>query len=169
MMNAVLAGLLRIVRAGMATINPVQINMNILMNKIVTGAEYALQKSGAKLEVSPLPSCWADETQIMQVFTNLVDNAIKYLQPGKRGLIKIYGRIEGDRSIYCVEDNGKGIAAEYQLKIFEQFFRASPEKRAKGEGLGLTISKRMVDRNGGRIWVESKIGEGSKFCVALPY
>ena len=111
--------------------------------------------------------CFGDESQINQVFSNLLDNALKYLDESRPGVINIYAKIEDNRSIYCVEDNGTGIAPEYQNRVFEAFYRLELEKVA-GEGLGLTIVARILGKNDGKIWLESDIGKGSKFFVSLP-
>ena len=71
-------------------------------------------------------------------------------------------------SVYCVADNGMGIASDYQGKVFEIFHRLNPEDNIEGEGLGLSIVTRILDRLGGRIWLESEEGQGSEFFVALP-
>jgi signal transduction histidine kinase len=102
------------------------------------------------------------------VLTNLISNAIKYLDPAKEGKIKISGKVEDGMSIYCVEDNGIGIAPGHQRKVFEIFHRLNPEGSVSGEGLGLTIVTRILDRLGGKIWLESEEGHGSKFFVSLP-
>jgi signal transduction histidine kinase len=96
-----------------------------------------------------------------------LDNALKYLDDSRPGMIHIYGKIDNGQSIYCVEDNGVGIASEHQNKIFEVFHRLEPDKKS-GEGLGLTIVRRILDRHNGKIWVESELGKGSKFFVSLP-
>jgi len=83
-------------------------------------------------------------------------------------VIRVSASVENGQSLYCVEDNGMGIDPKYQKRVFEIFYRLAPGDLAGGEGLGLTIVRRIVDRLGGRVWVESEIGKGSKFFVSLP-
>jgi signal transduction histidine kinase len=115
-----------------------------------------------------LPGCVGDRDQIDQAFSNLLNNAVKYLHPKRKGLIKIWGRQEGSMSVYCVEDNGVGIPPEHQDRVFEIFHRVDPAGGVAGDGLGLSIVSRILDRHQGRIWLESEPGKGSKFFVALP-
>jgi two-component system, chemotaxis family, sensor kinase Cph1 len=129
--------------------------------------EFQLKKAAAILRIETVPDCAGDATQINQVFSNLLDNAVKYLDPGRTGLITVSGRIENGRAIYCVRDNGIGIFAEHQDKVFEIFHRLNP-LQGEGEGLGLTIAQRVLERQNGKIWVESNQGEGSAFFVSLP-
>ena len=105
--------------------------------------------------------------QINQVFSNLIANAINYLDPARTGKIKISGYRNSEHSVYCVEDNGVGMPQEYHKKIFEIFHRLNP-KSTQGEGIGLTIVSKILERHMGKIWVESNEGEGSRFYVALP-
>ncbi|ODS33453.1 MAG: two-component sensor kinase [Candidatus Scalindua rubra] len=162
--DSLLSGILRLSRMGRAGLTIKRLDMNKLMSDVVGTLEYKIKEVGATLHVDELPSCSGDETQINQVFSNLLDNALKYLNPNRPGII----RISGTRHlVYCVKDNGIGIAAEHQDKIFEIFHRLKPDD-STGEGLGLTIVRRILDRHGGKIWVESKPGKGSKFFVSLP-
>ena len=110
---------------------------------------------------------WGDRTQISQVFSNIIDNAIKYHDPKRSGLIKVTGSNEDGQVIFCVEDNGIGIAQEDQQRVFEIFQRLQPDANP-GEGLGLSIVRKILDRHSGKIWLESEPGIGSKFYVSLP-
>ena len=109
----------------------------------------------------------ADVHMMDHVLTNLIGNAVKYLDPKKDGEIRISGKVEDGMSIYCVADNGVGIAEGHQGKVFEIFHRLDPEGSAEGEGLGLTIVTRIIDRLGGKIWIESEPDIGSKFFFEL--
>lgn len=105
--------------------------------------------------------------QINQVFSNMLNNALKYLDPNRLGVIRVCGREEPDRVVYSIEDNGIGIAAEHRDSIYRIFHRLDPQ-RGTGEGLGLTIVQRVLERHRGKMWVESEVNEGSKFYVSLP-
>ncbi len=165
-MDALLSALLQISRLGRFQLVLTDIDMNTLMADVLNSLEYKLKDSKIKIEVDDLPSCTADSTQINQVFTNLIENAIKYHDPSRDGIIKVSGYVEKDKTIYCVEDNGIGIAPEYQDQIFKLFHRLEPEKNI-GEGLGLTIIQKIIDKHNGDIRVESEEGRGSKFFVTL--
>jgi signal transduction histidine kinase len=143
------------------------LNINTLLAGVVDSMEYQIKTAGVMLEIEQVPSCIGDASQINQVFSNLLDNALKFLDNSRHGMIRIYGRVEDGQSIYCVEDNGVGIAPNHQNKIFEIFHQLEPDHRS-GEGLGLTIVRRIIDRHNGRIWIESEPGKGSKFFVSLP-
>ena len=167
-MQALLKGLLEVSRVGTAEFEIEAIDMNEVMHLIVTNMQFQITNSGADVTVDDLPDCIGDKDHINQVFTNLLNNAVKYLDPDRKGVIHVSGRTEGGDSIYCVEDNGFGIASAHQPKVFELFHRLDPTGDIKGEGLGLTIVQRILDREGGKIWVESEPGKGSRFFVSLP-
>jgi signal transduction histidine kinase len=150
----------------MAKAKPERIDMNKLLAEITANLGFKFKESGTKVSVEDMPACFADKTHVTQIFTNLLDNAVKYLAPGRPGQIRVGGEVKGEQVVYFVEDNGVGIAPEHQEKIFEIFFRLG-DKTTGGEGIGLTMVKRMVGRNNGKIWVESQPGKGSKFFVGL--
>jgi signal transduction histidine kinase/CheY-like chemotaxis protein len=166
-MDSLLTGLLNLSRLERAAIKIKKLNMNKLISKVINTFEFHIKKGNAKLEISDLPPCRGDEIQINQVFSNLIDNALKYLDPNRQLIIKISGYKYMDQSIYCVEDNGIGIAPEHQEKIFDIFQQLDP-KESHGEGLGLTIVRQIMDKHNGKIWLESEVGKGSKFYVSLP-
>ena len=165
-MDSLLSGLLRLSRLGKAALSIVEINMSAMMSDILTTLEFQVKKSNARIECGTLPSCKGDEVQINQVFSNIIDNALKYLDAEREGYVRIYGWKEGDKAIYCVEDNGIGIAEADQANIWEVFHRLNPAS-SKGEGLGLTIAQKILEMHSGKIWVESEPGKGSRFYISL--
>jgi signal transduction histidine kinase len=165
-MDLLLSGLLRLSRVGRAELNINELDMNRLISDIAKTFEFQIKEAQIRLEVDDLPPCMGDEIQVNQVFSNILDNAIKYLDRDRKGLIRISGRSENEKAIYCVEDNGIGIAIIHQPKVFELFHRLNPDD-TPGEGLGLTIVHRILTRHGGNIYFESEPGIGSKFFVSL--
>ena len=165
--DMLLAGFLRFSRLGRAALKIKRLEMNTMLAAIAQTIEFQLKQAGATLQVDKLPECLGDMTQINQVFSNLFDNAIKYRSPKRAGLIHVSGKIENGRAIYSVKDNGLGIAPEHQAKVFEIFHRLNPSA-SEGEGLGLTIAQKILERQDGKIWVESQPDKGSTFFVSLP-
>jgi len=166
-MDLLLSGLLRLSRLGRAALNIEYLDMNKLISDIIKAFEFQIKETGITLQIDRLPSCLGDEIQINQVFSNILDNALKYLDPNRPGVIRISGNKENGQVIYHVEDNGIGITAEHQDRIYEIFHRLNPAA-TPGEGLGLTIARRILDRHTGSIWVESEPGKGSTFFISLP-
>lgn len=166
-MDKLLNGLLRLSRSGRAALNIEPLKMDELMAEVLDAIEFRVREAGATVTVGDLPDCMGDAVQVNQIFSNLLDNALKYLAPDRPGIISIDGKTDGDRAVYRVSDNGIGIAEEHLAKIFDIFHRLDPT-RGNGEGLGLTIVKRILGRLEGDIWVESAPGSGTSFYVALP-
>jgi signal transduction histidine kinase len=116
----------------------------------------------------PLPVVEADPRRLRQVIDNLLSNAVKCSPPGTE--VAVLCEVKGREMVVGVRDQGVGIAPEEQARVFERFYQVALPGGGKpsGAGLGLTISKRIVEAHGGRIWVESEVGKGSTFCFALP-
>jgi PAS domain S-box-containing protein len=167
-MEALINSLSKLSKLGQINLNIETIDMEALMEEIVTVSKFKARELGAAIEVSTLPECAGDVNQVNQVFANLVSNALKYLDPEKTGVIKIIGKTDGNMSIYCVEDNGIGIPDNHKEKIFEIFHRVDAKSPVAGEGIGLTAVKQILGRLNGLVWVESESGEGSRFFVSLP-
>ncbi len=126
----------------------------------------AIEESGARVTHDPLPCVLADKTQLIQLFQNLVGNAIKY----RRGppLVHISAAKNGEtRWVFSVQDNGLGIDSQYFEKIFGMFQRLHTREEFSGTGMGLAICKSIVERHGGSISVESQPGQGSTFRFSL--
>jgi signal transduction histidine kinase len=166
--DQLLNGLLRLSRVGRAALRPERLDMNRMLENLLAAMSFQSQMAEAAITVDSLPACWADGVQTGQVFSNLLDNALKYRSPDRPLQIHISGRVEGQETIYTVADTGLGIAPEHQSKIWELFHRLDPDSEVAGEGLGLTLVRRILDRQNGRVWVESVCGQGSQFFVALP-
>lgn len=166
-MDSLLAGLLKLSRLRKAALNLRQLDMNAIVSELVSSMRFQVEKSGATISVGDLPRCYGDAVQITQVFSNLLNNALKYLDPARPGVVRIEGSRTPDRSVYSVVDNGIGIAPEHQEKVFELFHRLNPSEGA-GDGLGLTIVRQILWMLGGDVSLESKFGEGSAFKVSMP-
>lgn len=167
-MALLLEGLLQVSRIGTTTVEIKPVDMDKLMNDIHQAMEFQVKKAGVELIVEHVPDCFGDKAMTNQIFSNILGNALKYLDPKRQGRIHISGRTENEMSVYCVEDNGIGIDPSHQKRIFEIFQRLNPDDDAGGEGLGLAIVVRILDRQNGHIWLESEPGKGSKFYVSLP-
>jgi signal transduction histidine kinase len=159
--------LLVLSRTGREEYVPELIDVNLLVKATVEVLQQSIAQSGASLKLQPLPNAFADQTALGQVFSNLIGNAIKYLQRGRPGEIEIGGEHHDDMSHFWVRDNGSGIALNAQRRLFQVFQRFHPHV-TQGEGMGLAIVKRVVERHGGRVWAESSEGIGTTFHFTLP-
>ena len=130
---------------------------------------FQIQQNNAEIVKSELASCYGDHNQLSQVFTNLLDNCLKYSHPERDPVVEISSELRPleHELVIRVSDNGMGVREEHITKIFDVFFQLNPDS-AEGEGLGLAIAKRIVNRMGGRIWLESDHGTGSCFHIVLP-
>jgi signal transduction histidine kinase len=165
-MDSLLAGLLKISRLGRAAISITSLDMNRLVAEAIGNLEFQLSEKEISVQVETLPNCLGDALQVGQVLTNLIGNAIKFTKADKQGTIRITGVEQGKFVVYCIEDNGIGIEKAYQEKIFEIFHQLRPD--SEGQGLGLNIVKKIIERLGGAIWVDSEPNNFCKFYISLP-
>jgi PAS domain S-box-containing protein len=128
----------------------------------------AIEDSTAVITHGPLPTVVADGTQLLQLFQNLIGNAIKYRGADAPRVHVSATRSEDNAWIFSMQDNGIGIDGEYFDKIFGMFQRLHGREDFSGTGIGLTVCKKIIERHGGRIWVESELGKGSTFHFTLP-
>jgi PAS domain S-box-containing protein len=167
-MDALVKGLLRLARIGTVQMHIEPVDMNRLMATILKTVQYQMREYDIEIRAGDLPPCLGDWVQLNQVFSNLIDNAIKYRHPERKSVIEITAARQGARVRYSVCDNGIGIAQEHGRRIFEIFHRLNPAGPVRGEGLGLTIVQRILDRLDGKIDVESAPDKGAVFIVELP-
>jgi len=166
-MDSLLKGLLKLSRSGRAALTIVPIDMDTLVEKVLSALSWQIREAGADVRLDPLPSCRVDAIQMTEVFSNLISNAIKFLSPTRPGLIRISGTAAHGRAVYTVEDNGIGIAPQHQTNIFEMFHRLDPAA-TPGDGLGLTLVRQILSRLDGSIRVESVPDQGSRFIIEVP-
>lgn len=144
-----------------------EVDLEAVLAQALENLHLAIREKNATIMHDPLPNAFGDSGQLTQVFQNLIDNAIKFRRD-KPPRVHISARLEGKECVCMVQDNGIGIAPEFSNKLFLLFQRLHTRKEYPGTGLGLAICKRIVERHGGRIWVESRPGEGSTFHFRIP-
>jgi light-regulated signal transduction histidine kinase (bacteriophytochrome) len=143
------------------------VDLNAIARDAVAALQTIVKETSAEVEIGPLPALAVEPVRFQQLFQNLVGNALKYAVPGRTPRVRISAEKRGDAWIFSVRDNGLGIDRQYHTQIFEMFKRLH-DRTQSGTGLGLTICQRIVERYGGRIWVESEPGLGSDFRFSLP-
>lgn len=145
------------------------IECQIILSDVLNNLQAEISASSAKIIYSELPKLVGDRTQIMQLFQNLISNAIKFHRPNEPPIVKISAELKNEREwVVGIHDNGIGIAPENFDRIFEIFQRLHSYKEYPGNGIGMTICKKIVERHGGRIWLESQLGEGTSFYFTFP-
>ena len=165
-METLIDDLLLYSRIGKNT-KPLQIvDCNLVLQKALSNLQLLIQENNATIVVESLPQIVGDESQLIQLFQNLIDNAITYRSQSDP-LIEIDAICEQQGWLFSVRDNGIGINPKYSRRIFEVFQRLHPKDKYSGTGVGLAICKKIVERHGGNIWVESEPGAGSIFRLTL--
>lgn len=166
-MDGLINEILKLSRLGRATLTPEPLDTAALVEACVADIQHRLDAAGATVEIgTPLPDIISDRTALQQVFTNLLDNAVKYLDSRRPGRISVTGRRLGAVVLIDVTDNGRGIQAEDHERVFELFRRSGQQDRP-GEGIGLAHVRTLVRRLGGDITVESDGTSGTTFHVVV--
>jgi signal transduction histidine kinase len=166
-MQTLIQDLLAFSRVGRSGIVYGSVDCDAAMEEVLRSLGPAIQESGAVVSHGALPPVWADSSQMAQVFQNLIGNAIKFR--GKEPpVISVQVEKVGQQWLFSVSDNGIGIAPEYVENIFVVFQRLHARTEYPGNGIGLAICKKIVERNGGKIWVEAQTGYGSIFKFTMP-
>jgi PAS domain S-box-containing protein len=171
-LSRIIDALLRLSRAGRVAYQPQAVDVAAVVRRVADSLHRTAAERNAAVVVGDLPPAWADPVAVEQVFGNLLGNALNYLDPARPGRVEVGCR--GARDLpggpgheYDVRDNGVGIPAAYLPKLFQAFQRLHPD-RTPGEGIGLAIVRRVLERLGGTIAVESAEGAGTTFVVGLP-
>jgi len=167
-MKGLIQDLLTYSRAGASGKTVREVTCESALSNALINIRAVIEENGAIVTHDPLPVITADDTQLVQLFQNLVGNAIKYRRDAVPR-VHVSAARNGDMEwIFSVRDNGMGIEPQYFEKIFILFQRLQGRQESSGTGIGLAICKKIVERQGGRIWVESQLDEGSTFYFSLP-
>jgi signal transduction histidine kinase len=147
------------------------VNTDDILNKTINNLNTSIRESNAEIISDKLPTVTGDEIQLQRVFQNIISNAIRFRKCEEPLKIHISARAdkENNEYVFSVEDNGIGIEEQYVERIFVIFQRLHTREMYKGTGIGLSIVKKVIDRHGGRVWVESKLGKGSTFYFTIPF
>ena len=167
-MQRLIQDLLAYSRVGTRAKDLAPVNAQEVLGRVLENLQVQVESAGATVTFDPLPVVPADETQLGQVFQNLVSNALKFHTPGIPLVVHVSARMHGRDWLFSIRDNGIGIEPQYFERIFVLFQRLHTRGEYPGTGIGLAICKKVVDRHGGRIWVESAPGQGSTFFFTLP-
>jgi signal transduction histidine kinase len=166
-MDRLINAILRLSREGRRTLAVEPIDMKGLVQSIIDSLQHRVSDAGAEIRAEVLPNIESDRLAIEQILSNLIENAVKYLQPGRPGLIQVRGHAERDRVVFEVVDNGRGIDPRDHERVFD-LFRRSGVQDQQGEGIGLAHVRALAYRLGGLIEVRSELDRGATFRLSLP-
>lgn len=166
-MQVLIQDLLAFSRVGRQETSSASVDCNDVLKEVLQSLAAAIEESGAVVTHADLPVVWADRTQVAQLLQNLIGNGIKF-RGQEPPAISVQAEKADERWQFSVSDNGIGIAPEYAENIFIVFQRLHARSEYPGNGIGLAICKKIVERNGGKIWAESQPGSGTTFKFTLP-
>jgi signal transduction histidine kinase len=166
-MDRLISAILNLTREGKREFDPVRIDMRELIEAVISSLAHQADEAKAEIRVAPLPDIVSDRLALEQIFSNIIDNAIKYMKPGVPGEIAIRGRTRLGFAVFEIADNGRGIDPKDHQRIFDLFRRAGTQDRP-GQGIGLAHVRALVRRLGGTMSVSSELNQGSTFTITLP-
>lgn len=166
-MDRLISAILNLTREGRREFEPVRIDTRELIKGIVSTVAHQAAEAEAQIRIEPLPAIVSDRLALEQIFSNLIDNALKYLKTGAPGDIQVRGRTKLGFAIFEITDNGRGIDPKDHQRIFELFRRAGTQDKP-GQGIGLAHVRTLVRRLGGTMSVASELHHGSTFTITLP-
>jgi signal transduction histidine kinase len=166
-MDRLITAILNLTREGRREFEPVRIDTRELIEGIFSSVAHQIAEAEARIRIEPMPHIVSDRLALEQIFSNLIDNALKYLKPGVPGDISVRGRTKLGFAIFEVADNGRGIDPKDHQRIFDLFRRAGTQDKP-GQGIGLAHVRALVRRLGGTMSVASELNSGSTFTITLP-
>jgi signal transduction histidine kinase len=166
-MDRLISAILNLTREGRREFQPEKIDTRNFIGGIVSSVAHQAAEAQAEIHIEPLPNIVSDRLALEQIFSNLIDNAIKYLKNGVPGEIRIRGRTKLGYAIFEISDNGRGIDPKDHQRIFDLFRRAGTQDKP-GQGIGLAHVRALVRRLGGTMSVSSELNAGSTFTITLP-
>jgi light-regulated signal transduction histidine kinase (bacteriophytochrome) len=172
-MGRLIDDLLAFSRTGRAEMHPVSIDLREMIDHLLRDGAIDLKGRQIAWDIKPLPRVWADPSLLRLVWTNLLENAVKYTQPRKEAKIEVghmfrEGEAGERESVFYVRDNGVGFDMQYASKLFGVFQRLHRAEDFEGTGIGLANVQRIVHRHGGRVWAEAQVDVGATFFFSLP-
>jgi signal transduction histidine kinase len=167
-MDTLINGLLQLSRTGRVKMNIQKIDMNKLLAKILQSLDFQIKEAQCEIHLDPLPECYGDAALLDQIFANIISNALKYKDAGRALEITVSAKNVHNKVVYTIRDTGKGIALKHLEKIWSVFYRVDPRSDKAGEGIGLSLVKRIAEKHKGIVWAESEENKGSVFHIELP-
>ncbi|MGL1886016.1 MAG: PAS domain S-box protein [Reichenbachiella sp.] len=166
-MDTLINGLLQLSRTGRLEMRIQKIDMNVLFTTVLKRLDFQIKEAQCEIHIDHLPECYGDATLLDQVFVNLISNALKYSDSKRALKVTVEAKKVYNRVVYTVRDNGIGIAQKDLDKIWDVFFRIDPRSSKTGEGIGLSLVKRIAEKHKGKVWAESEENKGSNFHIEL--
>ena len=167
-MDTLINSLLKISRTVQVKMAIQKINMNNMMENIIGTFHFQIEEAGADFVVENLPDCYGDANLLNRLFSNIIDNSLKYRDKNRQLIVTIAALTQYNKVIYSIQDTGVGIARRHLKKIWDVFYRVDSQIPETGEGIGLSIVKKIADKHKGIIRVESEENRGSVFYIELP-
>ncbi|OUC15930.1 MAG: hybrid sensor histidine kinase/response regulator [Alkalinema sp. CACIAM 70d] len=166
-MQQLIHDLLIYAKVGREALDWTAIDCNLLLEIVIENLRVTIDEKNAAILYQDLPTLQGNETQLIQLFQNLISNALKFVPPNVLPQVKISAEKRGNAWLFSIHDNGIGIKPENREQIFEAFRRLYNSKTYPGTGIGLATCKKIVENHGGRIWVDSQFGIGTTFYFTL--